>query len=269
MMPLNLFLVRHGESEGNIATKRSRKGDNSLHTPEYLARHSSSWRLTDKGIEQAKTAGYWIKEHFYGGEFQAHYVSAYLRAMETAAHFDLPNAQWRMESHLCERNWGDMDVMTDKERLRLFSRNLDRRDAESFFWRPPNGESIADVCATRVYRHISTLHRLPSTANVIMVLHGELMWAFRATLERMSPAKFAELDASTDSFDRIHNCQVIQYSRRDPVTNETASCYKWMRSVCPSELSKSRNTWENIQYFKYTNVDLHALVANTTRLISG
>jgi hypothetical protein len=46
-MPANLVLVRHGESEGNIATALSKKGDNSMFTEAFLNRHSSTWRLTD------------------------------------------------------------------------------------------------------------------------------------------------------------------------------------------------------------------------------
>ena len=40
-MPLILVLVRHGQSEGNVASKYSRKGDDTLFTSEFLARPSS------------------------------------------------------------------------------------------------------------------------------------------------------------------------------------------------------------------------------------
>jgi broad specificity phosphatase PhoE len=39
-MPEDLYLVRHGESEGNLVNARSRQGDDSLFTPEHLGRHS-------------------------------------------------------------------------------------------------------------------------------------------------------------------------------------------------------------------------------------
>jgi broad specificity phosphatase PhoE len=53
-MPEDLYLVRHGESEGNLVNARSRQGDDSLFTPEHLNRHSFEWHLTDRGIAQAK-----------------------------------------------------------------------------------------------------------------------------------------------------------------------------------------------------------------------
>ena len=53
---MDLVLVRHGESEGNVAFNRSKAGDHSLYSGEFLRRHSSQWRLTDVGREQAKSA---------------------------------------------------------------------------------------------------------------------------------------------------------------------------------------------------------------------
>ncbi len=268
-MPKHLVLVRHGESEGNVATKLSRAGDDRLHTPEFAARHSSSWRLTDKGKEQATTVGRWLRENIFGGVFDRHYVSPYLRAAETAALLGLPDAGWRMELHLRERDWGELDVMTHEERQRRFAASLERREVEPLFWSPPNGESIANVCLTRIFRMLDTLHRECTEQRVIIVAHGELMWGFRVALERLSPQRYAELDLSKSPFDRIHNCQILHYTREDPLTQELVSSYRWMRSIYPMDLSKSRNMWEEIVRPAYTNERLLELVSKTPRLISG
>ena len=45
---MDLVLVRHGQSEGNVARSRSMMGDHSLYVGEFLNRHSSLWRLTNK-----------------------------------------------------------------------------------------------------------------------------------------------------------------------------------------------------------------------------
>lgn len=268
-MPLDLVLVRHGESEGNVASKRSKAGDQSLHTPEFLARHSSTWRLTDLGKRQAEMAGAWIREQIAGGVFNRYYVSPYLRAAETAAMLDLPEAAWRMKHHLRERDWGDLDVIAPDERKRLFAGNLARREVETLFWRPSNGESIANVCETRVFRTCDTLHRECSNGRAIIVLHGETMWAFRITLENLSPQRYAELDQSDNPFDHIHNCQILHYTRANPDTQELVSNYRWMRSICPTDLSQSRNDWEPVVRQTYTNQALLDLVAKTPRLIAG
>jgi broad specificity phosphatase PhoE len=88
-----LILVRHGQSEGNEAVSRSERGDLSAYTPEFKKKHSSTYRLTDKGVQQAKVAGAWIKENI-GEKFDRCYTSEYVRAMETAAYLDLPDAKW-------------------------------------------------------------------------------------------------------------------------------------------------------------------------------
>ncbi|HEU0050915.1 MAG TPA: histidine phosphatase family protein [Patescibacteria group bacterium] len=266
-MPRDLILVRHGESEGNVASKRSRAGDDSLYTSEFSARHSSSWRLTDLGLRQAQTAGQWLSENVFGGNFDRHYVSSYLRALETAANLHLPNAFWRMEPHLRERDWGDLDVMTDAERKKRFARSLNRREVESLFWAPPNGESIAHLCETRVFRFLDTLHRECPDGRVVVVLHGELMWGFRVVLEHLSPQRYTELDFSEHPFDHIHNCQILHYTRVDPETKQTADKYLWMRSICPTDLTKSRNEWEPIIRRTYSNEELLKYVVKTPRMI--
>jgi len=110
MLPLNLVIVRHGESEGNIANRRSRKGDNSDFTPEFLNRHSTKLRLTDKGKVQAKMAGDWLKSQGLD-RFDGYYVSEYTRAVETAALLDLPDADWNMDFQLRERDHGQVDML--------------------------------------------------------------------------------------------------------------------------------------------------------------
>lgn len=68
--PVDLVLVRHGESEGNLAQYRSKHGIEDDWKGEFGERHSSRYRLTDEGRKQAAFAGKWIKENIYS-EFDA------------------------------------------------------------------------------------------------------------------------------------------------------------------------------------------------------
>lgn len=63
--PVDLVLVRHGESEGNLANYRSKCGFEEDWTGEFRNRHSSQYRLTDHGRTQAKIAGEYIRENIY------------------------------------------------------------------------------------------------------------------------------------------------------------------------------------------------------------
>ena len=267
MMPIDLVLVRHGESEANAAKVRSKAGDDSA-SDLFKGRHSSSFRLTDKGLEQAKNAGSWIRENIRGG-FGCHYTSAYKRAMETAGLLGLPNANWYVEAALRERDWGDLDVMSETERYTRFRESLAMKKTSPLYWIPDNGESIAQVAETRTYRMLGTLAREHSDKCVIIVCHGETMWSFRLPLERMSEERYNELDASKDPKDRIHNCQILHYTRKHPDARNPASHYTHVRSVCPWDTSLSHNTWEEIVRPQYTNEDLLKIVSRTERLVHG
>lgn len=265
-MPIDLVLVRHGESEGNAANARSRKGDNRDFNELFKSRHSSLWRLTNKGRNQARQAGEWIKRNI-GTDFFRYYASEYLRAMETAALLELPNANWYVDFYLRERDWGAMDLMTDEARHKKYAEELAMRKIDSFYWCPPRGESMANLCR-REDKILETLHRECADKKVIIVCHGEVMWAFRVRLERMLQGRFKELDTSSHPFDRIHNCQILHYSRRHPETGEIEPYINWFRSVCPSNFSLSRNDWEKINRRRFSNEDLLKEVENYPRIIS-
>jgi broad specificity phosphatase PhoE len=264
-MPNDLVLVRHGESEGNKAVTASKQGDNSYYTQKFKDRHNSTWRLTDFGREQAKKAGSWIK-HNISSSFDRYYTSEYLRAVETAAYLDLQDAMWMREFYLRERDWGEMDCISREERRQKYGESLERRKKESFVWWPPAGESIAQICL-RVDRKLDTLHRECDGKRVIIVCHGEVMWAFRVLIERMTLDRFRELDESSNPFDTIHNCQIIHYTRNNPLTGNCEQYINWMRTVVPWDISLSSNTWQKIERERYSNKDLLAYAAKTKRQI--
>jgi NAD+ kinase len=265
-MPKNLLLVRHGESEGNVANARSRQGDDSDFQREFLDRHSSGFRLTDKGQEQARIAGDWIKENI-GTDFFRYYASEYTRAIETAYLLNLPDENWFVDFYLRERDWGKLDVMTDHQRKLLYAQELHQREIDRFYWSPPEGESMANLCR-RLDRILGTLHRECSGKNVIIVCHGEVMWALRVRLERMLQGRYKELDESRHPFDRMHNCQILHYTRINQDTGEMGPYMDWMRSICPWDTRLSRNTWEKVERKTFSNEELRLLVEQHPRLIA-
>lgn len=267
-MPNNLILVRHGQSEGNLANKRSRKGDHTAFTDAFRNRASSQWRLTDRGIQQAKAAGLWLRTNFQES-FHRLYASEYIRAAETAYYLDLPDGdrnKWFLEILLRERDYGSMDVLSDDERQERFADELRRREMDPYVWAPPGGESIART-SERVDRLSGTFHRECSGQNVGVVCHGEVMWAFRVRLERMPQRRYRELHLSKDPVDKIHNGQILHYTRIDPTTGQQMPYLSWFRSICPTDLSRSRNAWEVIARPRYTNAELLDYVESIPRLL--
>jgi broad specificity phosphatase PhoE len=268
-MPNNLVLVRHGESEGNIAVARSKAGDHSAYDGEFKKRHSSQWRLSKKGIEQAVTTGQWIKKNLKL-RFDRFYSSEYLRVIETAALLDIKDASWFTEFYLRERNWGSLDRASVLEREQRFQESMEEREMDSLYWTPTNGESMATLCL-RNDRVIDTMHRECNGKNVIIVCHGEVMWGYRIRLERMPQETFLALDRSKNPTHRIHNCQILHYTRINPQDPgaSPADHLDWMRSICPwnPDLATGENVWHKIHRPRYNNQELLARVERVKPLI--
>ncbi|MBN1325894.1 phosphoglycerate mutase family protein [Candidatus Falkowbacteria bacterium] len=265
-MPNDLVLVRHGESEGNVI-KHAQEQDKKIKIPAaYYERHSTDWRLTKLGVKQAKMAGKWLRENV-DMQFDRYYTSSYNRAKETAAHLQLPNAHWFPTPYLGERNWGILDQYPVEVRIKKFQADFKSKEINAFYWAPPRGESMVQICM-RVDRVLDTLHRECDGKRVIIVCHGEIMWAFRIRIERMTVEQFLGLDQSENPFDRINNCQIIHYTRKDPQSKKVTSHMDWMKSVCPTNLSLSRNEWVKVTRHSFTNEDLLQEAEKIKRLIN-
>ncbi|KAH3743627.1 phosphoglycerate mutase family protein [Pelomyxa schiedti] len=265
--PIDLVFVRHGRSEGNEAQSRAKKGDLSGYAVEgFAAKHSSLYRLTDRGRQEAQAAGAWIKKNITT-HFDRYYTSEYTRAMETAALLDLPGAVWRTEVLLRERDKGVLDNTSIVEQRAKYAAELERRARDCFFWSPQSGESLAHVLQ-RIDHTYNTLRRELSGKQVVIVCHGEVMWVFRSRIEKIMQRDFTKLYLSKDPKDLIHNGQVIWYSRRNPHTGEIGPDLRWMFSICPANPTESRNEWMEIPSTSLSNDVLLQIVESVPRYIN-
>jgi NAD+ kinase len=260
-LPIDLVLVRHGQSEGNLAKRLSEAGQHGTFAKVSKDRHTRSFRLTKTGRSQAERTGEWLRGEFFEDSygFDRYYTYEYVRAMETSALLGLPRSEWFSNFYLTERNWGDLDKYDEAERAERFERDLRMRDIEPFFWGPPNGETFADVCL-RLDRVLYTLHRECTDKRVIIVCHGEVMWAFRVLLERMPQLTFKELHLSKRPEERIQNWPVLHYTRRDPVTRKLAGHANWMRMIRPTDTPAKHFGWQPILRPRFSNAQLHEIV---------
>lgn len=263
-LPIDLILVRHGQSEGNVAKRLSAGGDHAAMTTVTAGRHSRSYRLSKLGREQAAIAGKWLVDEF--STFDRFIVSEYTRAMETAALLGLPDATWYRNFYLTERDWGDIETAPENERNEKFKDAMGMRAIEPFFWKPPNGESFAELCL-RLDRVLQTLEREYSDKRVILVCHGEVMRAFRVILERMSQQRFKEIYSSKTKEDGVYNCEIFHYTRRNPETGELADRINWLRRVRPNETPIWETGWQKIERQKYSNDELLKIVSETLAVL--
>lgn len=95
------------------------------------------------------------------------------------------------------------------------------------------------------------------------VFHVGVIKSFRALIERVRSTEYR-------SHDKIHNCQIVWYTRRDPKTGYISSKYNWVKSLCPWDLHLSRytNEWKEIRRHVYSNVELLRSVGQVVQLVN-
>ncbi|QGN33577.1 histidine phosphatase family protein [Microlunatus sp. Gsoil 973] len=232
-MPVDLVLVRHGESEGNFVRDQARHGDDSGYTDLFATTPGRRWRLTPVGRDQARLVGDWLRAEFADG-FDRHYVSPFARAKQTAGLLALPNdPRWYVNRTIRERDWGDIGSIPRQEfeSRPEYQLNAKQQRSDPLYWVPPGGESIAHVAENRVRNFLETLDRELGDRRVVAVTHGEFIMAVRLLLERWDDEEYGAIMA--DPGQRLHTCEVLHYSRRDPRDGRVEGRLAWLRRAHP------------------------------------
>jgi broad specificity phosphatase PhoE len=141
---MELILVRHGESEANVAAS--------------AAEASGALRIA---------------------------------VALTTAGWDLPPS---VDERLRDRELGVLDTLTGRGVRELHPEEAERRRfLGKFYYRPPGGESWADV-ALRVRSVLPELEA--SGERVLVVAHDAVIWLFRAVCERIEERELLDLAAA-------------------------------------------------------------------------
>src|SRR6187431_902211 len=166
-----LLLVRHGESEGNVAAAQAHEAD--AHEIEVPARDPDV-ALSDLGREQAEAVGTVLKALPSSERPHAVACSPYVRARETArlacgaAGLELPT---RVDERLRDRELGVLDRLTFAGVQARFPEEAERRRWQGkFYHRPAGGESWVDV-ALRLRTWITDLDRTSGVERLMLVSH--------------------------------------------------------------------------------------------------
>ena len=182
--PILLAVMRHAES---LATER-RKHLEETRTEETLLglpMRDVDVPLTPEGLEHARSTGLRLNEF---GPFDVLYASPYRRTVETAEEvlsMLRPRPPLVKEERLREKEWGILEGLTKHGiRTRHPDEEARRRHVGKYYYRPPGGESYADV-NLRVHSFIGTLVREHPGQRVLLLTHQVVVLAFRKLLERM------------------------------------------------------------------------------------
>jgi len=191
--PADLILVRHAESAGNVAREAAESShaetiDIDLRDPDVP--------LSELGERQAKALGGRLAELVADTPLAAVWVSPYLRTRQTAeiataaAGIELPH---RVDERLRDRELGILDRLTGRGIRARYPDEADRRRyLGKLYYRPPGGESWADV-ALRLRSWLADRERATAGGPELVVAHDAVILLVRYVLLGMSEDEVLEL----------------------------------------------------------------------------
>ena len=210
---VELILIRHGESQGNVAAT-----DATVSGAEVIAvpARDADVELSSTGREQVTALGRALAAVPEDRRPDVVISSPYMRAYQTAE-IAVETAGWpvpvRSDERLRDRELGILDMLTAfGVETRLPQEAERRRWLGKFYYRPPGGESWADV-ALRLRSVIGELNSLGSGHRVMLVCHDAVVMLFRYILEGMSERELLDVAAGTP----VLNASLTRYVRPDGV----------------------------------------------------
>lgn len=214
---VDIVLVRHGESLGNVA-RESAEIDG-------IERIPLEWRdpdtpLSELGHAQARAAAVALAE--LEPRPAELWTSPYVRAAGTAeAIAEALDLQPVTDERIRDRELGVLDGLTSHGAHRLFAdETTRRRSLGKFYYRPPGGESWADV-ALRVRSFFADPvpgEEPAGDRRIIVVTHDAVVLLVRYVLERLSETALLDL-ALTGS---VPNASITRITRADGRWQTTA-----------------------------------------------
>lgn len=206
---VELLLIRHGESEGNVAATEARlAGAEVIDVPA----RDADVNLSGTGRDQAKALGTALARIADELRPDAIVSSPYARARQTAE-IAVETAGWPVkvltDERLRDRELGILDRLT---RLGVETRYPDEAERRlwlgKLYYRPPGGESWADV-ALRLRSILDELNTLGTGHRVMLVCHDAVILLVRYVLEGMSEHEILDLAATTS----VLNASITRYVR--------------------------------------------------------
>ena len=214
--PERLWLVRHGQSQGNVARDKAHAAGHSVID---LDVRDVDVPLSELGERQAGAAGKWFARLPPDERPEVILSSPYLRARQTAtAICDAgalagEKAKSVIDERLREREFGVFDGLTTRGiREKYPEEAAHRTKMGKFYHRPPGGESWADVIL-RLRSVLNTINLLYADRRVVIVCHQVVVLCMRYILEELDEPQILGIDKQAE----ILNCGICAYDfeRRD------------------------------------------------------
>jgi broad specificity phosphatase PhoE len=207
--PDALWIVRHGQSAGNVARDAAHAANQNRIA---LSGRDVDVPLSLLGERQADALGAWFAGAAPEDKPEIVLSSPYVRAIQTADRFmaaggSAPDGIRCVDERLREKEFGILDGLTtpgieaefpDQARL--------RQTLGKFYHRAPGGESWTDVILRlRLLMDTVLLHY--AGRRVMVVAHQVVVLCLRYVIENLDEAKILDIDRQGD----VANCSVTEY----------------------------------------------------------
>lgn len=211
--PQHLWIVRHGQSAGNVARDQAEQAGLPLID---IATRDMDTPLSALGEQQARALGHWFGMLSEAQRPTVVMCSPYVRALQTARLVveagqlgaGPAGLQIVRDERLREKEFGILDRLT---RLGIQQRypelSEQRTHVGKFYFRPPGGESWCDVIL-RLRQVLETITREHARESVLIVGHQVIVNCFRYLLDRMDEQTILDTDRQAD----VPNCSVTHYA---------------------------------------------------------
>jgi broad specificity phosphatase PhoE len=208
--PQSLWIVRHGQSAGNVARDAAEAAG--LRVID-IAHRDIDVPLSDLGQQQARALGQWLGELPDERRPQVLLCSPYVRAQETArlmlAAAGIPPDKLRLrtDERLREKEFGILDRLTRFGIEHKYPELGEQRaHVGKFYFRPPGGESWCDVIL-RLRSLLEMVTREYCNQRVLIVGHQVIVNCMRYLIECMDEARILAIDKLGD----VPNCGLTTY----------------------------------------------------------
>lgn len=211
--PEALWIIRHGESAGNVARDAAHlAGAERID----LTGRDVDVPLSALGEEQADALGQWFAGVDDGDRPEVLLSSPYRRAVQTTTIFRAAGGAPAdlaicIDERLREKEFGILDGLTTTgiEALQPDQAEF-RRILGKFYHRPPGGESWCDVIF-RLRSLLDTIALHHAGRRVMIVAHQVVVLCLRYVLEQLTEEEILAIDRKGD----VANCSITEY-RFDP-----------------------------------------------------
>jgi len=209
--PNKLWVIRHGESAGNVARDAAHAAGQAEIDIES---RDVDVPLSSLGKEQSHALGRWFAELEPSLRPDVVLSSPYFRAVSTAEIIKKQGglspqfSKLTIDERLREKEFGVLDRLTRLGIEQRYARQAElRRLLGKFYHRPPGGESWCDVIL-RLRSVLDTISLHYGGKRVLVVGHQVVVLCMRYLLENMDEKAILAIDALGD----VANCGVTEYT---------------------------------------------------------